>query len=54
MNDEEIREMIVGILEVADYDLSKFFDPEISEDPEEAGILMNELIEIAKQYIHGT
>lgn len=49
MSDEELREMIRAILGEADYDLAKHFDPETSEDIEEAEITMKRMVKIARK-----
>ena len=40
--------MIVKIIEMADYDIAKYYDPEISEDPEEAE--SDSMVKVMKSY----
>lgn len=51
MSDEKLRDMILAILGEADYDLAKHFDPETSEDIEDAEITMKRLIKIARKHL---
>lgn len=51
MNRKEIKKMIMAILKIADYDLSKGFDPKTAEEPEYAVKEMERLIDIAEKHL---
>lgn len=51
MTNEQIEKMLLQVINELDYDLYKFFDPELSEDPEESEELMERLVEIVKKHI---
>jgi len=46
MTEEEIRAKVMHVLREADYDVSKFYDPETSDDPEEGERIMQGWIAI--------
>ena len=54
MTNQEARDLILMILGEADYDLVKSFDPELSEDPEEAEHTMRRLIDIVHHHVPQT
>lgn len=51
MNRREVEEMIITMFEHADYDLSKQLDPDLAEEPEFAEDFMQELVDIAANWI---
>lgn len=51
MTDKQIRKMILAILNEADYDLAKSFDPNLSEDPESSEATMRAMVKIAAKHI---
>lgn len=47
-SDEQLRKMIMALIGEVDYDQDKYFDPETSEDPEEAEAQMKRLVELER------
>ncbi len=51
MNRNEIKKLIMLILEQADYDLMKSYDPKTAEEPEYAKEQMEKLIDTAEIHL---
>lgn len=51
MNDDEIKMMILNIVQEIDYDIYKDFMPECSEDPDGIEERMESLVEIVKKHL---
>ncbi len=51
MTDEQIKAMILEVIQEVDYDTYKNFLPECSEDPEYAEEEMTTLIDIVKKHL---
>ena len=51
MNRDEIKEMILDIINTVDYDIYKSMLPELSEDPDHAVQKMETLIDIVEKYL---
>jgi len=49
---ETVKDMVKHIINEADYDLYKSFDPNLAEEPEDAEDLMNDLCNIVWGYLH--
>jgi len=45
---EDIKEIIMAVLNEADYDLAKNYDPEVAEEPENCEEDMNRLVQIVE------
>ena len=55
MTNEQIRKLVMKIICWVDYDVSKFYDPETSEDPEAGEEEMQRLIKMVREELeaHG-
>lgn len=51
MTEKQIRLMIKQIIGEVDYDASKFYEPDLSEDPEAAEQSMKRLVKIVRQWV---
>jgi hypothetical protein len=52
MNRNEIKDLIMVILDQADYDLMKSYDPEIAEEPDNAEANMERLIDTVENHFN--
>jgi hypothetical protein len=50
MNRTQIKDLIFLILNQADYDLAKAYDPETAEEPEYASEQLEEMIDVVGQF----
>ncbi len=51
MSEQQIRRMLLAIIDEIDHDAYKFYVPETSEDPEAAEESMQDLIQIVLQHL---
>lgn len=49
---EKLKALVLDLVSELDYDLYKSLRPELAEDPEEAKILLETLIDIADRHIN--
>lgn len=51
MSDDQVKAMILEVIENVDYDIYKSFLPECSEDPEESEEEMEKLIAVCRKHL---
>lgn len=51
MTREQIKELILFVIEQVDYDMAKSFDPELCEDPEESEAHLERIIEAVENFL---
>lgn len=49
--EDEIKALVVSIIEMADYDLGKMFDPELAEEPDEIDSNLAPMVEAVRGFL---